>query len=139
MADVRKQARTGQIEEAGEIREGETFGFDDARIAVGLGESREEGPDVTALCDRGDDGGSSAIVADDLPPEPKPPATPPGVRLMLTGYDIRRMLGMGGVGVVYLARSESDGQLYALKVLRSSLQNNAEVTARFRRHACESR
>ena len=55
------------------------------------------------------------------------------VKFAAEPYEVQRTLGVGGVGVVYLARDKTSDQLVAIKALRSSLRKNAEIIARFRR------
>ncbi len=47
-------------------------------------------------------------------------------------YEVRRLLGKGGMGVVYECYDKSLDELVALKVLRSALATNPEVARRFR-------
>ncbi|HZV00817.1 MAG TPA: protein kinase, partial [Planctomycetota bacterium] len=49
----------------------------------------------------------------------------------LGGYTIERVLGRGGMGIVYLA--ERNGRRYAVKVLEVGLGTDVEALARFRR------
>jgi serine/threonine protein kinase len=50
-------------------------------------------------------------------------------------YEILDLIGRGGMGVVYKARDTVLGRLVALKVMTSSLADNAEVRERFLREA----
>ena len=47
-------------------------------------------------------------------------------------YEVRRLLGKGGMGVVYECHDRSLDELVALKVLRATLAANPEVARRFR-------
>jgi serine/threonine-protein kinase len=61
---------------------------------------------------------------------------PAGVRLPeIPGYEIERLLGRGGMGVVYLARHLGLNRRVAVKLLRESRQDDPGLVARFRREA----
>src|SRR5262245_25546379 len=74
----------------------------------------------------------------DAPPPPAPtvrdaaapgqPQTPPHV----PGYEIERVLGRGGMGLVYLARQTGLDRAVALKVILHADHAGPEVLARFR-------
>ncbi len=63
------------------------------------------------------------------PPEPP---IPPGNRV--GGYELRERIGVGGMGVVYLAEQASPRRQVALKLLRSELASD-ETLRRFRHEA----
>ena len=46
-------------------------------------------------------------------------------------YLIKSVLGVGGMGAVYLALDQSNNQLVALKVLKREITNNETVVKRF--------
>jgi tRNA A-37 threonylcarbamoyl transferase component Bud32 len=50
-------------------------------------------------------------------------------------YRVDRVLGKGGMGIVFLAEARSDGAAVAIKVLRAELSNDANGVARFQREA----
>jgi serine/threonine-protein kinase len=50
-------------------------------------------------------------------------------------YEILRVLGEGGMGVVYEVRHRALGKGFALKALRKDLASDAEIAARFMREA----
>lgn len=56
-------------------------------------------------------------------------------RERLGGYRLLRMLGEGGMGLVYLAEQEQLGRLVALKLIRPELSASPSVVERFRREA----
>ncbi|CRY82999.1 serine/threonine protein kinase [Nocardia farcinica] len=51
------------------------------------------------------------------------------------GYEIKRVLGQGGMGTVYLARHPRLPRLTALKLLARELYTDAEIRGRFEREA----
>jgi tRNA A-37 threonylcarbamoyl transferase component Bud32 len=56
-------------------------------------------------------------------------------RPAISGYEIERLLGRGGMGVVYLARHLELNRRVALKLLRESRLDDPGLVARFRREA----
>jgi eukaryotic-like serine/threonine-protein kinase len=58
-----------------------------------------------------------------------------GAGAVFAGYRIERVLGAGGMGVVYLARSPELPRFDALKVLSAELSRDADFRARFVREA----
>ncbi len=69
---------------------------------------------------------------------PPPPATPklaPMLSGRLGGYELRRKLGQGGMGTVYLARQLSLDRDVAVKVLSKDLSSDAQFVSRFVREA----
>ncbi|MDP6440043.1 MAG: protein kinase, partial [Candidatus Brocadiia bacterium] len=73
------------------------------------------------------------------PAEPGPYAATrvsvPGFPRRLGGYEIRKELGRGGMGAVYLARQVSLDRNVALKVMKPEWTRNAQFLARFTREA----
>jgi serine/threonine protein kinase len=62
--------------------------------------------------------------------------TDPLIGMTIDGrYLIERVLGEGGMGLVYRARHVVLNKLIAVKVLRAEVSNNAEVIARFHQEA----
>src|SRR5581483_4502865 len=68
---------------------------------------------------------------------PGGPASPAGAGEVsrLRGFEVLRVLGAGGMGVVYLARQERLKRLVALKVLTVASRVSPDRVARFRREA----
>ena len=73
---------------------------------------------------------------------PRPPAsaTPTTVDFRgpgwsVTGYRVERVLGEGGMGIVYRARRESDGAIVALKTIAPAIAGSEGTIARFLREA----
>jgi tetratricopeptide (TPR) repeat protein len=54
---------------------------------------------------------------------------------LIPGYEIERVLGRGGMGIVYLALQLGMNRHVALKLLRETAEDNSSQIARFRREA----
>jgi serine/threonine protein kinase len=63
------------------------------------------------------------------------PPPRPGVLAMLDHFEIIRILGGGGMGMVLLARNERTGRDAAIKLVKSALVTNQEVVHRFLKEA----
>src|SRR5687768_9862223 len=63
------------------------------------------------------------------------PPNDPEVGDTLGGYRVEALLGEGGMGKVFRACREADGEVVALKVLRPSLAGDRHYVKRFRREA----
>ena len=71
-----------------------------------------------------------------LPTREGPPAVPEAVRVALAdGFDVVRLLGEGGMGVVYLARERALDRPVAIKVLRAELASDERNVQRFLQEA----
>jgi predicted Ser/Thr protein kinase len=84
---------------------------------------------------------SPAFEYDDISPsrpnDPAAYAAPAQANMLprISGYDIERELGRGGMGVVYLARQRALDRVVALKVIRSAAEAGSDEVARFRSEA----
>jgi serine/threonine protein kinase len=72
---------------------------------------------------------------DPATPGHRPPSDPLHEPRSLGGYRVLRRLGEGGMGAVYLAYHEKEGEQVAIKVLPDALASNAGFVARFYREA----
>lgn len=63
------------------------------------------------------------------------PARAPGEIGWLANYKVLKLLGVGGMGLVYLAEDTQLARPVALKVIRPELATSAEAAARFTREA----
>jgi serine/threonine protein kinase/sugar lactone lactonase YvrE len=63
------------------------------------------------------------------------PPNRPGILATLEHYEVLRVLGMGGMGVVLLARDSESGRDVALKMVRPELVPNQNVVHRFVKEA----
>jgi serine/threonine-protein kinase len=64
------------------------------------------------------------------------PSSDPLLGTVVDGrYEIRSVLGEGGMGVVYEARHSALGKRFALKALRKELSTDADIAARFMQEA----
>ena len=58
-----------------------------------------------------------------------------GPGTIVAGHRIERVIGRGGMGVVYRARALGGGRTVALKVIAPRLADDPEFRARFRRES----
>ncbi|MBV5308801.1 protein kinase [Chromatium okenii] len=81
----------------------------------------------------------TAVVPTELPTQLTPaPAVGDGIppeTLIINTYQIKRLLGGGGMGEVYLARHAGLGTEHAIKVIRPSMGDNTQVMDLFYREA----
>ena len=63
------------------------------------------------------------------------PPTRPGLLATLDHFEILRILGGGGMGIVLLARDSRSGRDVAVKLIRSDLVTNTQVVHRFLKEA----
>src|SRR3984957_609739 len=63
------------------------------------------------------------------------PPSRPGLLATLARYEVLRVLGGGGMGVVLLARDSESGREVALKMVRPELVSNQQVVHRFVKEA----
>lgn len=63
------------------------------------------------------------------------PPTRPGLLAALDHFEILRVLGGGGMGIVLLARDAETGREVAVKLVRTDLVNNQQVVHRFLKEA----
>jgi Leucine-rich repeat (LRR) protein len=84
----------------------------------------------TGLLPAGDPGRTGSQVGQGIAPA-GPDSEPP----RLSGYAIQRVLGRGGMGVVYLAEDTNLGRPVAIKVIRPDLAARTEAVPRFLREA----
>jgi len=63
------------------------------------------------------------------------PPSRPGLLARLNHYEILRVIGGGGMGIVLLAREEKSGLDVAVKMVRSDLVTNQQVVHRFLKEA----
>jgi len=63
------------------------------------------------------------------------PPTRPGLLGVLDHFEIIRMLGGGGMGMVFLAREPATGRDVAIKVVRADLVTNQQMVHRFLKEA----
>src|SRR5690349_10041572 len=63
------------------------------------------------------------------------PPTRPGLLAVLDRYEVLRLLGAGGMGLVLLARDPETGREVAIKMIRPVLAMDQQVTRRFVKEA----
>jgi hypothetical protein len=69
------------------------------------------------------------------PPSSDATFVPIPFRLLDDRYELRDMLGQGGMGTVYAGEDRLTGQRVAVKVLRASMHNDEKAVARIKREA----
>jgi serine/threonine-protein kinase len=80
--------------------------------------------------------GLPAAAPETVPPSPSDAALPPPSAFpRVAGYEILRVLGRGGMGIVYLARCQADRSLVALKMITPAAAVHRNQTERFLREA----
>ncbi|MFT4588589.1 MAG: serine/threonine protein kinase [Limisphaerales bacterium] len=70
----------------------------------------------------------------DRPPRLGPPADPTSLGT-LGGYDLREVIGSGGMGIVYRAEDVETGETVAIKLLRPELTRNHKAVRHFIRES----
>jgi serine/threonine protein kinase len=63
------------------------------------------------------------------------PPSRPGLLAVLNQFEILRVLGGGGMGIVLLARDPATGRDVAVKLVKSDLATNQNVVHRFLKEA----
>jgi uncharacterized protein YegL/DNA polymerase III delta prime subunit len=69
------------------------------------------------------------------PPPPDEGFAPVPFRVLADRYELRDLLGQGGMGTVYAGEDRQTGQRVAVKVLRASMHNDRKAMARIKREA----
>jgi predicted Ser/Thr protein kinase len=71
-----------------------------------------------------------------LVPEPNGPPVDPLIGRVLDGrYEVEKVLGEGGMGLVYKVRHVTLGKALAIKVLKAEVSKDQEIVQRFRQEA----
>ena len=84
------------------------------------------------LIPESEDGSAPSLSGDDAPSRPSVTEADELVgQLVDARYRIESVLGIGSMGIVYVARHLAVGKVVALKVLRQQFVQDAEVTQRF--------
>jgi eukaryotic-like serine/threonine-protein kinase len=110
--------------------------------ALKHGDEIQAGHTTLAVTLVGDDVGDHATIDPSKTESPSPYTVDLATRgdslsadLMIPGYRLEREIGRGGLGVVYRARREADGQHVAVKVITTPLGANQKQIARFLRES----
>ena len=74
------------------------------------------------------------LAVDAAPVDPEKPERLIG-RIVAGRYEVRKVLGRGGMGIVYEGRHVTVGRTVAIKVLRQDLARSTEAVQRFHREA----
>src|SRR4249920_317650 len=70
-----------------------------------------------------------------LVPAPEPEADPLIGQVLDGRYEVKSVLGEGGMGLVYKARHVTLGKPLAIKVLKADVSKDQEIVQRFRQEA----
>src|SRR5262249_38238478 len=94
------------------------------------------GPAPTLAPGQSADELTTDFPADAVPAEGAEPEPPRGTQVRYFGdYELKRVLGRGGMGVVYKAKQLSLNRLVALKMIRAGLWAGEDEVRRFRNEA----
>jgi eukaryotic-like serine/threonine-protein kinase len=134
-----RKVEVAELADRDEIRAGHT------RILVRVEHVEENLPNLTgdAADTQTDIPLLQESVSRQIPSSPELTAGPemsssvvmPRGELQLPGYQLIREIGRGNMGIVYLARRETDGQEVAVKTVNPTQVDNPQVTSRFLREA----
>jgi serine/threonine-protein kinase len=130
-----------------DLRDGDTIRGGQTVLTVAIQpdpDRPEASPEVDATrpdVPRGTPGAGGSATTVDIPvpasalaPAPVPAAAP-APEWSVPGYRVERVLGEGGMGIVYRARREPGGELLALKTIAPAIAGSAGTIARFLREA----
>ena len=136
-----------------DLKDGDTIRAGDTMFSVNIERVAAAGPVVCAQCGKdvaGEIGGRKVgsyicqacrqsmemdpaqILRDMLAKEAGKPAQKEGLPV-IAGYRIKRRIGIGGYGAVYLAESEADGRRVAIKVMLARVAVDEQARTKFSR------
>jgi len=115
----------GQRAEQATLRNGDAVTIGDSTVEIDViqGAPPEAEPEPTLIVPRDAEAteATAATFSDDLPAIP--------------GYELKRELGQGGMGTVYLGKQLSTGKRVAIKLLSNAMSGHPQAVTRFIREA----